>query len=141
MGATINSDPGPQFCKEGELSVVRKGFSQPLVVIDIEFAVTDEEHEQGLMYRKKMDPLQGMFFIFEREKEQSFWMHNTFIPLDILYIKADSTILGMAENTEPFSARPIPSNGNAKYVLEVNAGFCSDYQIGPGDRINWKKTE
>ncbi len=101
----------------------------------VEMATTDAERETGLMYRKELADGRGMLFDFTPEQEVSMWMKNTYIPLDMIFIRADGRILRIAENTEPLSTRIIPSNGLAKGVLEVIGGTARKYGIAPGDVV------
>lgn len=101
----------------------------------VEMATTDAERETGLMYRKELADGRGMLFDFTPEQEVSMWMKNTYIPLDMIFIRADGRILRIAENTEPLSTRIIPSGGLAKGVLEVIAGTAKKYGIAPGDVV------
>jgi Uncharacterized conserved protein len=87
------------------------------------------------MYRKELPEGRGMLFDFQREQEVSFWMQNTYIPLDMLFIRADGRILRIAENTEPLSTRMIPSGGPVRAVLEVIGGTARKLGIAPGDRV------
>ena len=104
-------------------------------VFSVEMATTEEEKTTGLMYRKELADGKGMLFDFSPEQEVSMWMKNTYIPLDMIFIRADGRILRIAENTEPLSTRIIPSGGLAKGVLEVIAGTAQKYGIAPGDRV------
>jgi uncharacterized membrane protein (UPF0127 family) len=104
-------------------------------VFSVELATTEEEKTTGLMYRKELADGKGMLFDFSPEQEVSMWMKNTYIPLDMIFIRADGRILRIAENTEPLSTRIIPSGGLAKGVLEVIAGTAQKYGIAPGDRV------
>jgi uncharacterized membrane protein (UPF0127 family) len=104
-------------------------------VFAIELAVTDEERSKGLMYRKELPDGQGMLFDFEREQDVAMWMKNTYISLDMLFIRGDGTILRIAENTTPLSTRIIPSGGPVRAVLEVIAGTARKYGIAPGDKV------
>ena len=104
-------------------------------VFSVEIATTEEEKTTGLMYRKQLADGKGMLFDFSPEQEVSMWMKNTYIPLDMIFIRADGRILRIAENTEPLSTRIIPSGGLAKGVLEVIAGTAQKYGIAPGDRV------
>ena len=116
---------------------------QPLEIVtksgvqffSVEMATTDEEKVTGLMYRKELPDGKGMLFDFSPEQQVSMWMKNTFISLDMIFIRADGRILRIAENTEPQSTRIIPSGGLAKGVLEVIAGTAKKYGIEPGDRV------
>ena len=87
------------------------------------------------MYRKELADGKGMLFDFSPEQEVSMWMKNTYISLDMIFIRADGRILRIAENTEPLSTKIIPSRGLAKGVLEVIAGTAQKYGIAPGDRV------
>ena len=104
-------------------------------VFSVEMATTEQEKETGLMYRKELADGKGMLFDFSPEQEVSMWMKNTYISLDMIFIKADGRILRIAENTEPLSTKIIPSNGPVKGVLEVIAGTAQKYGIEPGDRV------
>jgi hypothetical protein len=101
----------------------------------VEMATTEEEKTTGLMYRKSLPDGQGMLFDFTPEQQVSMWMKNTYIPLDMIFIRADGRILRIAENTEPLSTKIIPSGGLAKGVLEVIGGTAKKYGIAPGDRV------
>ncbi len=104
-------------------------------VFSVEMATTEEEKTTGLMYRKELPEGKGMLFDFSPEQEVSMWMKNTYIPLDMIFIRADGRILRIAENTEPLSTKIIPSRGLAKGVLEVIGGTAQKYGIQPGDRV------
>jgi uncharacterized membrane protein (UPF0127 family) len=104
-------------------------------VFSVEMATTDKERETGLMYRKELPDGKGMLFDFSPEQQISMWMKNTFISLDMIFIRADGRILRIAENTEPQSLNIISSGGLAKGVLEVIAGTAQKYGIAPGDRV------
>lgn len=101
----------------------------------VEMATTDEEKTTGLMYRKELADGKGMLFDFSPEQQVSMWMKNTYIPLDMIFIRADGRILRIAENTEPLSTKIIPSGGPTRGVLEVIAGTAKKYGIEPGDRV------
>jgi len=104
-------------------------------VFSVEMATTDAEREKGLMYRKELPEGKGMLFDFSPEQQISMWMKNTYISLDMIFIRADGRILRIAENTEPQSLAIISSGGLAKGVLEVIAGTAQKYGIAPGDRV------
>jgi uncharacterized protein len=114
------------------LEIVTKSGVQ---VFSVEMATTQEEKATGLMYRKELADGKGMLFDFSPEQQVSMWMKNTYIPLDMIFIRADGRILRIAENTEPMSTKIIPSGGLAKGVLEVIAGTAKKYGIQPGDRV------
>ena len=102
----------------------------------IELALTPAQQAQGLMFRREMAPDAGMLFVFPESREQTFWMKNTFLPLDMIFIKPDGTILSIAERTVPLTETPVPSHGNAKAVLEVNGGTAARLGIKPGDKVS-----
>jgi len=104
-------------------------------VFAVEMAENDAERAKGLMFRKELPEGRGMLFDFHREQEVSFWMENTYIPLDMIFIRGDGRILRIAENTEPLSTRIISSGGPVRAVLEVIAGTARKLGIAPGDRV------
>jgi uncharacterized protein len=104
-------------------------------VFTVELAVTDQERERGLMFRKQLPEGQGMLFDFKREQEVTMWMENTYIPLDMIFIRRDGRIWRIAENTEPLSRAIISSEGPVLAVLEVVGGTAKKLGIAPGDRV------
>ena len=132
---TENTAPASTFVKEGEVVFWKEG--KKLKKIDVEIAENEAETAKGLMFRSYIPDSVGMLFIFNKSEPQSFWMRNTSIPLDIIYIDENKKIVSIAKNTKPFSEEGIPSNGNAQYVVEVNAGFTERNNIQPGDAISF----
>ncbi len=104
-------------------------------VFSVEIAENEAERAKGLMFRKELPEGKGMLFDFHREQDVSFWMQNTYIPLDMLFIRGDGRILNIVENTEPLSTRNIPSGGPVRAVLEVIGGTARKLGIAPGDRV------
>lgn len=104
-------------------------------VFTVEIVDNDADRAKGLMYRKELPEGQGMLFDFHRDQEVSFWMQNTYIPLDMIFIRGDGRISHIAENTEPLSTRLIPSNGPVRAVLEVIGGTSRKLGIAAGDRV------
>jgi uncharacterized protein len=102
----------------------------------VEIADNEAEREKGLMYRRELPEGRGMLFDFHRDQEVSFWMQNTYIPLDMIFIRGDGQILRIAENTEPLSTRLIPSGGPVRAVLEVIGGTARKLGIAPGDHVS-----
>jgi uncharacterized protein len=84
---------------------------------------------------RKMGDREGMIFSFPKAEEQAFWMHGTYIGLDILYVAADGRVLSIAKRAKPFDESPLPSRGPAKAVLEINAGLSDKLGIQPGDKV------
>jgi uncharacterized membrane protein (UPF0127 family) len=101
----------------------------------VEIADTEAAREKGLMYRRALPEGTGMLFDFHQDQDVAFWMQNTYIPLDMIFIRGDGRILRIAENTEPMSTRQIPSGGPVRAVLEVIAGTSRKLGIAPGDRV------
>jgi len=102
----------------------------------VEIAVTPEQRAQGLMYRRSMAAEAGMLFDFGRRAGRaSMWMKNTYIPLDMLFIKADGEIESIAARTVPHSLESISSRGPVRGVLELNGGTAARLGIAPGDIV------
>ena len=101
----------------------------------VELAETDAEREKGLMFRKELPEGRGMLFDFHAEAPVGFWMQNTYIPLDMIFIRGDGRILRIAENTEPLSTKIVPSGGPVRAVLEVIGGTARKMGIAPGDHV------
>jgi uncharacterized membrane protein (UPF0127 family) len=104
-------------------------------VFDVEFANTPEERSKGLMFRRELPQGRGMLFDFGAEGPVAMWMKNTYVSLDMLFIRADGTIARIAENTVPHSEATIQSGPPVKAVLEVVAGTAKRLGIAPGDRV------
>jgi len=104
-------------------------------VFAVEMASTPAEQAKGLMDRRELPEGQGMLFDFHHEQLTSFWMKNTYIPLDMIFIRGDGRILRIAENTVPLSEALISSGGPVRAVLEVNGGTAKKLGIAPGDRV------
>ena len=104
---------------------------------DVEVVSTPQEMALGLMFRQHMAPDAGMLFLYPTARETTFWMKNTLLPLDMLFIGDDGVIHHIAERTVPLSTNPIPSRGPTLMVLEVNGGTCDRLGIAPGDRLDY----
>ena len=127
------------FNKEGELTIIKQKVDTLITALDVEFAETEYETQTGLMYRKSMDANQGMLFIFPDERMHSFYMKNTEIPLDLIFIKGDSTIASFQENANPYNETGLSSQVPVKFVLEVNAGLAEKWLLEVGDKIKFTK--
>ncbi len=128
----------PVFKKEGELFFQPASGGKAITKIDIEKAESDQERMQGLMFRKSMDEDKGMLFIMDNNEQQSFYMRNTYIPLDIIFVDENNVITTIHENTKILNDNSLPSNGPAKYVVEVNGGYTKKHGIKVGDKISWQ---
>lgn len=104
-------------------------------VFAVEVMRTPDERAKGLMYRRELPEGRGMLFDFSPEQNVSMWMKNTYISLDMIFIRADGRILRIAENTTPESEAIIPAGGPVRGVLEVIAGTAKKYGIAPGDKV------
>jgi uncharacterized membrane protein (UPF0127 family) len=132
--ALVLAAAGTACGRGGGPTVVLQGTEGP-VAVRVEIAATQADQARGLMFRSELAEDAGMLFVFPRAAPRSFWMKNTPLSLDILYIGEDLTIGHIAASTTPYSEVSIPSRGPARYVLEVNAGFCNRHGIGPGSRV------
>ena len=125
-----------QFTKDGELSIFKN--DSLIQTIDVEFAKNEMERSLGLMYRSSMDEHQGMWFIFPEEAPRSFYMRNTEISLDIIYLDKDKKVVSIAKNARPYDETSLPSEKPAMYVLEINGGLADKWGIDKGDRVEVK---
>ena len=124
------------FTRDGELSIFKN--DSLIQTIEVEFAKNDEERALGLMYRSSMDEHQGMWFIFPEEAPRSFYMRNTEISLDIIYLDKDKKVVSIAKNARPYDETSLPSEKPAMYVLEINGGLADKWGIDKGDRVEVK---
>ena len=104
-------------------------------VFTVELAATDAERSRGLMFRKSLPAGHGMLFDFKQDQVVAMWMRNTYVSLDMIFIRADGTIARIAENTEPLSERVVSSGVPVRAVLEVVAGTARRLGLAPGDRV------
>jgi uncharacterized protein len=140
----MNSESGqsnlktePQFKKHGELVFLETTDGTEIKKIDIEVADNDQTRAQGLMYRSAMEDHQGMLFIFTQEDEQGFWMRNTRLSLDIMYVAASGEIKKIYRRTIPYSEETLPSVFPAQYVVEVVGGWADKYGVTEGHFIKF----
>lgn len=122
-----------QPMRTDRIVLVTTGGEKP---IEIEVAESIEEKSLGLMFRSSLADDKGMLFPYQGAQEITMWMKNTYISLDMIFIRADGRILRIAENTEPESTKIISSGGLARGVLELPAGSAQKYGIAPGDRVS-----
>ena len=101
----------------------------------VEVARNDDDRARGLMFRRSLSPDRGMLFDFARVEPVSMWMQNTYIPLDMLFIRPDGSVARVAENAEPLSTRTIPSGEPVLAVLELAGGTAARLGIKAGDRV------
>jgi uncharacterized protein len=130
--------PSTSIRKDGTLNFVHLGESIK-TSIAIEIADTPETQMKGLMGRSTLDDSSGMLFVFERLEPQKFWMKNTPVPLDIIFVGGDGCIVNIVESTPPLSNQSYWSKGPIKYVVEVRAGFAKRFQLDTDTCIQWQR--
>ena len=107
------------------------------VTISVEIANTPTTREQGLMYRSDLGAEAGMLFLFPQDEDLQFWMKNTPLSLDMIFIDASRTIVGIVADTRPFSTQARGVGKPSRYVLEVHGGFCNRHGITSGDKVDF----
>ncbi len=128
------------FKKEGELILYKSTSDSIITKFDIEIADTDYDVQTGLMYRTSMKGNRGMLFVFPTMRERFFYMKNTRISLDLIYLDDKKNIVSFQENAQPFNEAQLPSKVPAQYVLEVNAGLAEKWLLEIGDRMEYTDT-
>lgn len=131
-GAALIALAPAQAAGQGTLEIIS---STGVHAFAVELATNDAERSRGLMFRKELPEGHGMLFDFEHDQPVAFWMHNTYISLDMIFIRGDGGIVRIAENTQPLSDRLIPSGAPVRAVLEVIAGTARKFGIAAGDRV------
>lgn len=126
-----DAPPEPVPGRREPMTIVTAGGPK---VLQVEIADSDPERTKGLMFRRSMAPDDGMLFDFQAEKPLYFWMKNTYIPLDMLFMAKDGTIIAIAANTTPLSEEPVGPGAPSLAVLELNAGRAAELGIHPGDK-------
>lgn len=101
----------------------------------VEIAATRAEQQRGLMFRKSLAPGRGMLFTYAKPQPAAFWMKNTLIPLDIIYIAPNGRVLSIVRNAQPHNEMPMPSGGPVLGVLEIAGGHAAQFGILPGDKV------
>lgn len=130
----------PKFRHDGNAWITSAETSDTLADLPLEIVRTDADRQFGMMYRKSFNPnFYGMLFIMDDERLQSFWMRNTYVGLDILYVNSNREIVSIVQNAQPLNDAQLRSEGPAKFVLEIPAGFSMKYGIKSGDKLHWKE--
>ena len=124
-------------CAHGPCVSIVGADGKPRATVAVEVASTGPQREVGLMFRKHLDDNAGMIFVFPDEAPRNFWMHNTPIPLDMIFADSKGVVTGIVANAEPYSDKLLGVAGNAEYVLEVNGGFSAKNGIKPGDKMDF----
>jgi uncharacterized membrane protein (UPF0127 family) len=138
--APANLSPAAAAAAPAQHVVMLEPVGFDAVRVRVEVVQTPQERQRGLMYRKQLDPDAGMLFVFERPQHNVFWMHNTLLPLDMIFITPSWSVLGVVENATPQTDSPREVPGESLYVLEVNAGFARQHGITRGTKVQWIKT-
>jgi len=120
---------------EVPLSTLRFTGAPKAPAIKVETMLTEDHRSRGLMYRREMPEDRGMIFVFDDSQERTFWMHNTCLPLDMLFVASDGYITGILENVPTMNDDPRNIPCKAKYVVEVNAGFCRKHGVKAGQSL------
>ncbi len=108
------------------------------VPVAVEVAATPERQSLGLMYRKELAADAGMLFVFPRAQHLTFWMKNTVLPLDMIFIGDDHRVVGIVKDAVPYTTTPREVAGESRYVLEVNAGFSERHAVRAGDSVTFE---
>jgi len=108
------------------------------VTVDVEVAATPAGRARGLMFRRELAPMHGMLFVFPEEADHAFWMKNTQVSLDIIFIDTGHRVVGIETNTMPYSERRLRAGRRSRYVLEVPAGSCASQGIEVGDSLEFR---
>lgn len=143
--AACASQPAANNATQPELRAEAQTNTIPLVIrtakgahrLDVEVARTPQQQEQGLMFRKSLGPDTGMLFPMDPPRTASFWMKDTLIPLDMLFIHTDGTIAFLKANTEPYSRVPVSAGVPVAAVLELAGGRAAALDIAEGDSVAW----
>lgn len=135
---TVAQPTSYEFMKQGELRFISTK-DVFITTIDIEIAQDDSKRTLGLMYRDTMAENQGILFVFNEEEMRSFWMKNTILSLDMIFVNANNEIVTIHKYTKPYSEESYSSDKPASYVVEVNAGFADKYKLKVGDKIVWSR--
>ncbi len=109
--------------------------------VKVEIARTEREKQKGLMFREDLAEDRGMLFVYDDAEVRSFWMKNTYIPLDMIFIGPGKRIAGIVKNATPETRTPRKVNKPSQWVLEVNGGQADKHGLGPGDRVYFKGME
>jgi len=139
LGAPLALMTGAALAQNGDIKfkrsslVIDTGARQ--IKFEVDLALTDAERTRGLMFRDKLGPYEGMLFDFYQEAPVSFWMKNTLIPLDMVFIAGDGTVRHIHANAKPLSTDAIPSEYPVRAVLEINGGSARLLGIKPGDKV------
>lgn len=134
-GLALAAVGGRSAFAAGKLETVEIVTSRGRARFQVEIAATKAEQERGLMFRKSLAPDRGMLFTYKHPQPAAYWMKNTLIPLDIIFIQPDGRVLSIARNARPHDLTPLASGGMVLGVLEIAGGRAAQLGILPGDRV------
>ena len=140
QGSAESQKLGTMGLARGKLSFIGED-GQKKAELLIEIAEDDYSRSKGLMLRRDLAENQGMLFIFDREEPRVFWMKNTPLSLDMIFVNAQQKIIQIHKYTTPFSTQTYPSGRPAQFVVETVAGFTDRYEINIGDRVTWQRID
>lgn len=126
------------FEQDGNLWLIDTVSKDTVQQLAIEISDDDYEVQTGLMYRESMEANQAMLFVFPEPGMHSFYMKNTLIPLDIIFIDENRQIVNIQKNAKPLDETSLPSEKPVQFVLEINAGLSDKWQLKPGDKVEWR---
>lgn len=135
-GPTVADDAADLEKSFDRDSIVIESSDNACYRFDVYLALTPSEHRRGLMEVRELPEWSGMLFVYPDAARRSMWMKNTYIPLDMLFIRTDGTIASIATDTEPLSLRSIASGEPVTYVLELNAGITQKLGIDTDSRVD-----
>jgi uncharacterized membrane protein (UPF0127 family) len=144
LGLALGAGAAPAMAQDDPTGPQPTLPREPLTITDaaghahafqVEMATTPQEQETGLMFRQSVAADAGMLFVFPTVQPEPFWMKNTLVPLDMVFINPDGTIRAIAENTVPYSLAPVDSGGPVLAVLELQGGITAKDDISVGDRV------
>lgn len=130
--------PGDPASTPRQARVVLEPPGADPVVVDVEVVATGALRRRGLMFRRTLAPSAGMLFVFDRPDVQSFWMHDTYLRLDMIFIGADRRVVGLVENAAPLTDADRAVDAESQYVLEVHGGFAREHGITPGIAVRFE---
>jgi uncharacterized membrane protein (UPF0127 family) len=133
---TADPTPAPATAPAPRVIVETAGGAR--LPVTVELARTDEERARGLMHRRELAPEAGMLFLFSENEPRAFWMKNTLLPLDMLFIDDGGRVVGIIERAEPLTLSPRDPGVPSRYVLEVNGGWAERHGVRPGDRVRFE---
>ncbi len=135
--AACSHAAAPEARPPAEPEVVLRPAGREPVRVKVEVMRTEAETQRGLMFRERLEPGHGMVFLFPQPRKMVFWMRNTYIPLDMVFITAEKRVLGVVENVPPLNDDPRGVEGLSQYVLEVPAGFAARSRLAPGTPVQF----